>query len=112
MLAAMLCLGWVVFANIAAVAGTWQCSSTTPDGVSLAWNLRVAEQDGKLTGITFSDRGETLIVDPKLEGENFSFKVLLRQEYFELALKVAGDKLEGTWKGGGMTGSVKGTRQS
>ncbi len=94
-----------------AIVGSWDCTSTTPIGTEVKWTLTVKEQDGKLTGTAGSDEGEMPISEAKMEDGTFSFKVFIESEPYQVRIKVMGPKFEGTWKGGGETGAIRGTKK-
>ncbi len=93
------------------IVGSWDCVSSTPGGGEMRFTLTVKEQDGKLIGTAGSDQGEIPITDPKFENGTFSFKVVMDSETYDVNVKVAGDKLDGAWKGGGETGAIKGNKK-
>jgi hypothetical protein len=89
--------------------GVWQVVSTGAE--DLNWTLTVKEEGGKLTGTLAGDVGEFGLVDPKVEGDAFTFKIVVNEDTYAVETKVYGNKLVGTYKGPDMSGSVKGTRQ-
>jgi hypothetical protein len=93
------------------IVGSWDCVSTTPTGVETKWTLTVKEKDGKLTGTAGSDEGDMPISEAKLENDIFSFKVFVNSEPYVVKIKVDGAKFQGTWEGGGETGSIKGAKR-
>jgi hypothetical protein len=94
------------------VVGTWQVTSDSPDGELVRWTLTVKEESGKLAGSISASMGQFNLVDPKFEGSTFSFKVMVSEQTYAIETKVSGSTLEGSWKGGGGQGFVKGTKQS
>jgi hypothetical protein len=92
--------------------GSWECTSSTPGGSEMKWTLTVKEVDGKLVGTAGSEDGEIQIEDAKFENDTLSFKVNHDSGSYEVILKVDGDKLDGNWKGGGETGSIKGAKKA
>ncbi len=102
--------GWLAAAE-PTIVGNWDCISTTPTGTDMKWTLTVKEQNGKLTGTAGSDEGEMPISEAKLENGTFSFKVFVNSEPYVVKIKVNGTKFQGTWEGGGETGSIKGAKR-
>jgi hypothetical protein len=102
--------GWLAAAE-QTIVGNWDCISTTPTGSDMKWSLTVKEQNGKLTGTAGSDEGEMPIAEAKMENGTFTFKVFLDSEPYEVSIKVTGGKFEGTWKGGGETGAIRGNKK-
>ncbi|HVX67902.1 MAG TPA: hypothetical protein VHA11_14920 [Bryobacteraceae bacterium] len=94
--------------------GTWECVSVVPGGGSseMAWTLNLREVDGKLVGTAANDQGEVAIDDAKFDNDTLTFSVSLDSGTYEISLKVDDDKLDGNWKGGGETGTIKGTRKA
>jgi hypothetical protein len=103
-------VGWLAAAE-PPIIGSWDCTSTTPMGTDMKWTLTVKEQDGKLTGTAGSDEGDMPISEAKLEGGEFSFKVLVDSESYSVRIKVEGAKFQGTWTGGGETGAITGVKK-
>jgi hypothetical protein len=93
--------------------GSWDCTSSTPNGGGEhQWTLTVKEVDGKLAGTAGSEDGEIQLEELKYEDGTLSFKVSLESGTYEVTLKIDGDKLDGNWKGGGETGTVKGVKKA
>lgn len=95
-----------------ALVGTWNCSTTDPDGNPIQAVFTVREDGGKLTGnVTVGD-----IVAPVAaviaDGDVFRFQVTIQDQTYAVQFKVADSKLEGTWTHSGQRETVKGTRQS
>ncbi len=100
-----------VFAVAAAnpVVGVWQIVSSGAEDTN--WTLTVREERGKLTGTLAGGVGEFGLVDPKVEGDRFTFKVNVNENTYVVETKISGNRLAGTYKGPDTSGSVKGTRQ-
>jgi hypothetical protein len=92
-------------------AGVWDCTAITPDGEALKFTLKIQEEGGRIAGTIEDARGSTKIVDPKLEDSMLIFKADYDGATYTLELKISGDKLEGTYKGEGASGQVKGARK-
>lgn len=110
-LACLLLIAACVTAADKPIVGSWDCVSSTPGGGETRFTLTVKEQDGKLIGTAGSDQGEIPLTDPKFENDTFSFRVVMNSETYDVNVKVAGDKLDGAWKGGGETGAIKGNKK-
>ncbi len=97
------------------IVGRWSCTSTDERGTTADWELVVQSEDGKLSGtITVAGSGDVFdLIDPKLTGNTFSFKVRINpDDIAELIARTDGTKLEGKFKGESSgTGSFTGTRQ-
>ena len=98
------------------ITGKWDCTSDDGSGQKLAWTLVVNQDGEKLSGslIGGPDRpGEIPLVDPKVEGDTFTFKIDVNAGCtVEANLKISGRKLEGTFGCAEAKGTLKGTRQS
>jgi hypothetical protein len=92
--------------------GTWECSSSTPGGDERKWTLTVQELDGKLVGTVGGEEGDIPIEDAKFENDTLTFKVTLDTGTYQVTLKIDGDKLDGSWTGGGISGTVKGSKKA
>lgn len=108
-------LAALILAGLAAAAGgaagAWNCVALTPDGEALKFTLKIREEEGRISATMENARGEVPVIDPKLEGSTVSFKVDYDGSRYTLALKIEGDKLEGTYAGESATGKVTGARQ-
>jgi uncharacterized cupredoxin-like copper-binding protein len=92
-------------------AGAWDCAAMTPDGAALKFTLTIQEEGGRIAGTIGDARETTKIVDPKIEDSKLIFKTDYDGATYTLELKISGDKLEGTYKGDGASGQVKGARK-
>ena len=93
------------------IIGKWECVATTDDGSTMNLVLTVNEKDGKLAGLVSMQEGDYEMVDPKLEKDVFTFRVLLNAETYDVEVKVEGGKVDGTWKGGGQAGELHGKKK-
>jgi hypothetical protein len=98
------------FAADKPVVGTWDCVSTDDAGQTANWTMVVKEDSGNLTGTLSGDPGEFTMVDPKLDGNNFSFKVVVNESSYLVETTIDGKKLEGKYKGAEASGTLKGTK--
>jgi len=92
--------------------GTWECTSSTPGGDERKWTLTVQESNGKLAGTVGGEDGDSSIEDAKYENGTLTFKVTLDTGTYQVTLKIDGGKLDGTWTGGGASGTVKGFKKT
>ncbi len=108
-----LLLAAVVLAAGGKPVGSWDCTSSTPNGGGEhQWTLTVKEVDGKLAGTAGGESGDVSLEEVKYEGGTLTFKVSIESGTYEVILKIDGDKLDGNWKGGGETGTVKGVKKA
>lgn len=94
------------------VVGTWDCVSTDDAGQTSNWTLVVKEDAGKLSGSLSGDPGEFALVDAKLAGHAFTFKVVVNEASYEVETTIDGNKLEGKYKGPEAAGNLKGTKHT
>jgi len=99
-------------ADNAAVVGTWDVVSTDESGQPMNWTLTVKEDGGKLSGTLSGDAGELPIVDAKLDGNAFSFKVVVNDATYTTEGTIDGNKFDGKYKGPEGSGTVKGTKHA
>lgn len=92
------------------VVGTWRVVSFGSEG--LTWTLTVKEQDGKLSGTLAGGLGEFPLIEPKLDGDRFAFKVSVDDKIYSAQAKISGKSIEGAYKGPDDEGTFKGDKQS
>ncbi len=94
------------------VVGKWECISADDSGQESTWTLTVNDEGGKLSGTLAGGQGEFELTDPKLEGNTFTFKIIVNGDAYSIETKIDGKKLDGTFKGPEASGTLKGTKQS
>ncbi len=98
------------------VVGKWDCRSNDGSGQDLTWTLLVKQDGGKLSGSLAGGPerpGEMPLIDPKLEGDTFTFKILVNDACtVQATLKVDGKKLDGKFGCAEVNGTLKGVKQS
>ena len=113
-LALVACLVAVVPLAIAADApkavGTWDVVATTPNG-EMPSVITVKQVDGTLKAEIEIDGLQRVVTDEKLEGDIFRMKVQYEGGIYDVEAKILGDALEGTWQGGGYSGTLKAKRR-
>jgi len=92
-----------------ALVGKWDMTSET-DSDSVKWTLVLKESDGKLTALLAASEGEVQAKDFTYLNGVLKFKAPYQGEDYDIELKVAKEKLEGTWSGGGSSGKTTGTK--
>jgi hypothetical protein len=94
------------------VVGTWAVTSDDGNGGVLTWTLIVKQEGVKLSGLLTGGNGDLPLIEPKLEGKLFTFKLYISDNCtVETKLKVEGNKFEGTFGCPEVTGTMKGARQ-
>lgn len=102
----------VVLAADSAAVGTWQLVSDSPGGEQYTWTLVIKDENGKLSGTLSGGPGQYPVLEPKLEGEVFTCKVTIDEQTYAIQARIADNKFDGTWKGPGSQGTIKGKKQS
>lgn len=92
------------------LVGAWKLVSFGAQG--LTWTLTVKEQAGKLSGNIVGDMGEFQLIDPKLEGATFTFKVSVDGKMYSGEGKISGKSIQGAYKGPDDEGTFKGDKQT
>jgi hypothetical protein len=92
------------------VVGTWDAVASTPNG-EMAAVITVKLVDGALKADLELDGAKQVVTDEKLEGDVFRMKVQYEGGVYDVELKVDGDAMEGTWQGGGYSGTLKAKRR-
>jgi hypothetical protein len=99
-------------ADNAVIVGQWDVVSTDDAGQTANWTLVVKADSGKLSGTLSGDPGEFPIVDPKLDGNTFSFKVVVNEATYTTEGTIDGNKFDGKYKGPEAAGTLKGTKHT
>jgi len=93
-----------------ALLGKWSMTSET-EGDALHWTLILKDtDDGKLTASLVADDNEIPAKDCTFADGVVKFKAPYEGEDYDIELKADGDKLTGTWSGGGNSGRTTGTK--
>ena len=92
------------------VVGTWDVLASTPNG-EMSSVLVVKQVDGALKAEIEIESEERTVTDEKLEGDVFRMKLQYEGGVYDVEAKVAGDTMEGTWQGGGYSGTLTAKRR-
>jgi len=90
--------------------GTWDAVASTPNG-DMPSVIVIKQVDGVLKAEIEIDGVSRVITDEKLEGDVFRMKVQYEGGVYDVEAKIAGDAFEGTWQGGGASGTLKAKRR-
>ena len=93
----------------APLAGKWNMTSET-NGDPVHWTLVLKDANGRLTGFLTTDESEQPAKDFKYDANVITFKAPYEGQDYDIQLKLVGDKLDGTWSGGGDSGRTSGTK--
>jgi len=86
------------------VAGKWSVVAKSPDGGrDYPSSLEISEEGGQLKGKSTSALGVTELQSVRLDGEQFSFEIVLTIDDNKVAFRIGaalrdGNRLEGRWK--------------
>ena len=89
--------------------GKWNMTSET-NGDPVKWPLELKETDGKLMGVLGAGEGAQPAKDLTYANGVIKFKAPYQGEYYDIELKMNGEKLDGTWSGNGDSGKTSGTK--
>ncbi len=90
--------------------GTWDIVASTPNG-EMSSVLVVKLVDGALKAQIEIEGVERSVTDEKLEGDVFRLKLQYEGGIYDVEAKIAGDTMEGTWQGGGYSGTLTAKRR-
>jgi hypothetical protein len=90
--------------------GTWDTVATTPNG-DMPSVLVIKQVDGGLKAEMELDGAARTITNEKLEGDVFRMTLQYEGGIYDVEVKIAGDTFEGTWQGGGVSGTLKAKRR-
>jgi len=104
------CVPLVSAADAPTVVGTWDAVSSTPNGEMPAV-ITIKQVDGALKAEIELEGEKRVVTDEKREGDVFRMKVQYEGGVYDVEAKITGDVLEGTWQGGGYSGTLKAKRR-
>jgi hypothetical protein len=99
-----------IAADAPKAVGTWDAVASTPNG-DMPSVITIKQVEGALKAEIEIDGLQRIITDEKLEGDIFRMKVQYEGGVYDVEAKIAGDALEGTWQGGGYSGTLKAKRR-
>lgn len=99
-----------VAADSASAVGVWDVLASTPDG-AMPSVLTVTWVEGKIKAEVELGGTKRTVSDETLEGNVLRLKVQYEGETYALEAKVDGDAMDGTWAGGGNSGTLKAKRR-
>jgi hypothetical protein len=92
------------------VVGTWDVVAQTPNG-EMTSVLKVKMVDGAPKAEFELEGLVRTVTDEKLEGDVLKMKLQYEGGIYDVEAKVAGDTMEGTWAGGGVSGTLVAKRR-
>ena len=90
--------------------GVWDVVVSSPNG-DLPAVITVKHVEGALKAEIEVDAVQRVVTDEKLEGDVFRMKVQYEGGVYDVEAKIVGDAFEGTWQGGGHSGTLKAKRR-
>ena len=93
-----------------AALGTWDMVASTPDG-PMPSVMTVTKAEGKLKAEVELGGMKRTVSDETLEGDVLKLKVDYEGVTYAIQCKIAGDAIEGSWEGGGNSGTLKAKRR-
>jgi hypothetical protein len=90
--------------------GTWDVVTATPEG-PMASVLTITRTEGKLKAEVDLGGVKRTVSDEAIEGDVLKLKVDYEGVVYSLQAKIAGATMEGTWEGGGNSGTLTATRR-
>lgn len=95
----------------AGVTGKWKMAAKSNAGRQYDVVLNIASDQGKLSGTLTAPEGTLPLTDPKLDGDQFSFKLIVDEGSYNIKATLAGDSMKGTYTGpNSETGTLNITR--
>jgi hypothetical protein len=107
----LLVAGVVAAAEPAKAIGTWDVVATTPQG-DMPSVLTVKMVDGKVKAEFELAGALRTVSDEKLEGNVLTLKVEYEGGVYDVEATIEGDAMDGTWQGGGNSGTLKAKRRA
>ena len=92
------------------VVGTWDAVASTPDG-DMPSVITIKQAEGALKAEIEIGGMQRIVTDEKLEANVFRMKVQYEGGVYDVEAKIDGDTLDGTWQGGGNSGTLKAKRR-
>ena len=90
--------------------GTWDAVASSPNG-DMPSVIVIKQVEGALKAEIQIEGAERTVTDEKLEGNVFRMKVQYEGGVYDVEAKIDGDTLDGTWQGGGYSGTLKAKRR-
>jgi hypothetical protein len=90
--------------------GIWDAVASTPNG-DMTSVITIKKVEGALKAEIEIDGTGRTVTDEKLEGNVFRMKVQYEGGVYDVEVKIDGDTFDGTWQGGGYSGTLKAKRR-
>jgi hypothetical protein len=107
---AVLALGHPAAAADVKAVGTWDMVADTPNG-PMPSVVTIKRVEGKLKATVDLAGMLREVSDETLDGDVFKMTVLYDGVPYAVVAKITRDTMQGTWEGGGESGTLKATRR-
>jgi hypothetical protein len=97
-------------ASPASAVGTWDAVASTPEG-DMASVIVVTPAEGGIKAEIELAGSKRTVTDEKIEGDLLRMKVQYEGTVYDVEAKIDGDALDGSWQGGGYSGTLKAKRR-
>jgi hypothetical protein len=104
------CVSAAHAADAPSLAGKWKMASSTPDGSTVAWTLTMKHEGDTWTAIVGGNDADTPAKEVKVDGASLHMKTPYNGDYYDVDLKLDGDKLTGKWSSDNDSGATTGAR--
>jgi hypothetical protein len=104
------CAAAVHAADAPGLAGKWKMASITPDGGTVDWTLTMKQEGDTWVATVSGNDGDAPAKEVKVDGASLHMKTPYGGDYYDVDLKLDGDKLTGKWSGNTDSGATTGTR--
>lgn len=102
--------GTAVAADGPGLAGKWKMASVTPDGSTVDWTLTMKQEGDTWSATVGAGDSETPAKEVKVDGASVHMKTPYNGDFYDVDLKLDGDKLAGKWTGSSDSGATTGVR--
>jgi hypothetical protein len=96
-------------ARAGTLAGSWECTAVSTQVTH--WTLDVHEAKNKLSGSVTDGVAVFQLLEPKTDGDLFTFKLTIEGNLYAVELKISSGKLEGKYTGPEANGTLNCKRQ-
>lgn len=97
-------------ADRAGAFGTWDAVATTPNG-DMPSVITIQKVEGKVKAEIEIEGLKRTVTDETLEAGVLRMKVQYDTGIYDVEAKIDGDAMEGSWQGGGYSGTLKAKRR-
>jgi hypothetical protein len=96
--------------DTASALGTWDLVAATPEG-DMPSVLTLKDVDGTLKAEIELQGTKRTVSDEKIQDGVLTMRVQYEGTFYDVKAKIDGDAMDGTWSGGGNSGTLKAKRR-